>query len=176
MSETTHVETVEQQTNKKRKLPFGHYKVQIRKENMDADKLQTSNKEVCKPPTQEELADSWRPNLPRNARNQPIHHWSVTLAQLPPYLWCKNKKTVQDGKEVYPIIKDGIYYYSVNPTKYDSELKSLYQELMKGYKADKDEIKILLEKLDNQVNGWLIIRAKRFMKDIHNRYFLDLQL
>lgn len=166
------------ESNKKRKLPFGHYKVQVRKGtvNLYEFKLENLDEIICKPPTQEDLADGWRQNLPKSAKNQPIHHWSVTLAQLPPYLWYMYKKDFQDNKEVNPIIKDGIYYYSVNQTKYDNDLKSLYQELMKGYYADKNEIKMLLDKLDNQVNGWLIIRAKKFMKDVYNRYNADLCL
>ncbi len=164
--------------NKKRKLPFGHYKVSVKKgtSNMGTFTLTSTEEVVCKPPTQDELAEGWRQNLPKSARNQPIHHWSVTLAQLPPHLWHKYKKDYQDGKEVYPIIKDGIYYYSVNQTKYDDVLKMLYQELMKGYSADKKEIKTLLDKLENQVNGWLVIRARKFMKDPYDREFIDLEL
>lgn len=166
----------EQKTNKKRKLPFGHFKVQVKNgiSNMGKFVLEGMEEVVCKPLTQEELADGWQMNNPKSSRTQPIHHYSVTLAQLPPHLWRFYRKDFQDGKEVYKIIKAGNYYYSVNETSHDAELIKLYLELMNGYTADNVKIKTLLEKLDKQISGWLINRAHHFLKG--NRYFEDLRL
>lgn len=168
--------TLEQKANKKRKLPFGHFKVQIKKGSSNMDKFVFEGVEevVCKPLTQEELGDGWVMNNPNSSRTQPIHHYSVTLAQLPANQWKKIDRDFQDGKETYKIIKSGNYYYSVNETNYDSEMRALYRELSMGYNANLDRVKMLLGKLPNQINGWLVFRAQQFLKG--NRYFEDLSL
>jgi len=160
MSESQVIEIKE---NKKRKLPFGHFKVMMGK-----------NEEVIKPLTQDEIAEGWQLNLP-SFQSFPVHHWSLTLAQLPPHLWKKLRVEYKDGKDYIPIIKNNIYYYSINATKYDNELKKLYYELQKGYNANIDKIKDLMNSFNNEINGWLITRARKFIKDpIHDRYFVDM--
>jgi hypothetical protein len=159
--ETSNLEVKEY---KKRKLPFGHFKVYTRKEEV-----------IVKPLTQDEIADGWQLNVPKYQPLQPVHHWSVTLSQLPPHLWKKLQIDYKDNKPYIPIIKDGIYYYSINSTKHDNDLKSLYYEMQKGDNANIQTIKELLKNIDNEINGWLIIRAKKFVKDLgRNRYFGDL--
>jgi hypothetical protein len=151
------------------KREFGHYEVIVTKGEKE-------EKEVVKPITQDDIAEGWQATLPKIRKRQPIHHWSVTLAQLPPHLWHKYRIDYdENGKEFYPSIQDGIYRYSVNETKYDLILKQLYAEMMKGYTANNEIIKDLLKSLENQVNGWLIIRAKKYVKEsIYDRYFDDL--
>ena len=154
----------------KRKLPFGHYKV-IFNNALKSDETEME----CKPLTQEEYTDGWNTVLPRIRKHTPIHHWSVTLAQLPPHLWSKHKLSYEGGKAFYPVIRDNIYYYSINETAHDKDLKILYEELSKGFYADKTIIKELLGKLEGQINSWLILRAKKFMKCIReDRYYADL--
>ena len=156
---------------KNKKREFGHYEVVV-------SKGEKEEKEVVKPLTQDEIAEGWQATLPKRRKRQPIHHWSVTLAQLPPHLWTKYRLDYDgNGKGFYPSIQDGIYRYSVNETKYDLILKQLYTEMMKGYTANVEIIKDLLKSLENQVNGWLIIRAKKYVKEsIYDRYFDDLNL
>jgi hypothetical protein len=150
--------------DKKRKLPFGHFKVLFGKEE-----------HVIKPLTQESIAEGWQINIPSFQAYQPVHHWSVTLAQLPPHLWCKLRVEYKDNKKYTPIIKDGIYFYSINATKHDKTLTSLYYELQKGYNADLNIIKELLDDINDEINGWLVIRAKTFLKNSKkDRYFADL--
>ena len=151
-----------ERVEKKRKLPFGHY-MSSQIENLE-----------CKPLNQEDYSEGWRTVLPKPDKSNPIHHWSVTLAQLPPHLWIKYRKSYEDNKPFYPIIKDNIYYYSINESKYDNELKLLYLELMKGTTASRNTIKEILLTLEGQVTGWLIIRAKKFLKETNERYFCDL--
>jgi hypothetical protein len=161
MSESQPVEVKE---NKRRKLPFGHFKVLLGKEE-----------HIIKPLSQEAIAEGWQLNIPSYQAHQPVHHWSVTLAQLPPHLWSKLRVDYKDSKKYIPIIKSGIYYYSINSTKDDEDLKSLYYELQKGYNANVDTIKDLLKNIDQDINGWLIIRAKSFIKETKgNIYFGDL--
>ena len=154
-----------EQVVKKRKLPFGHFKI-----------ITKSGEIECKPNTQDEFADGWYQTLPRLSSGNPIHHWSVTLAQLPPHLWKKYRKEYESNKPFYPVIKDNIYYYSVNETKYDTLLLELYGELSKGLNSDNSKIKELLEKVDGQVTGWLITRAKKFLKTDSEKYCVDLEL
>ena len=177
MSKT--VETIQRKKN----LQFGHYKVKFLKPeedktiNSDSD-LYNQELEAL-PLNQQEFSEGWEQNLPSITKNNPIHHWSVTLAQLPPSLWSKYRVAYEDKKSYTPIIKNDIYYYSVNETKYDNDLKALYRELKKGYNSDDNLIKELLNKLEDEnkksyIHGWLIIRAKNFLKGSEHKYFIDL--
>jgi len=161
---------------KKRKLPFGHYKVIINKGRLSNGQLLIEGNEevVCKPLNQDELAEGWRQHLPKSGLELPIHHWSVTLAQLPAHLWCKLMKDDESKNKSYLIIKDGIYYYSINQTKYDDSLKELFNEISIGYRFDKEKVKNVVDSLENQVNGWLIIRAKKMLKCVYNTYNGDM--
>ena len=156
----------------KNKLQFGHYKVVVKK-----NKKQGEFEEevvVCKPLTQDEITDGWRQVLPTINRTSPIHHWSVTLAQLPPHLWKQYRVSYNDGKKFYPIIKDGIYNYSVNQTNYDLTLVKLYKELKNVKGVDVSTIETYLKELEN-VNGWLINRARKFLtQSREDRYVEDL--
>jgi len=165
---------------KKRKLPFGHYNVSISK-NINGN-IHLENIEI-KPTTQNEFAEGWQPILPRLNSGNPIHHWSVTLAQLPPYLWSKYRIEYEGNKPYNPIIKNNIYYYSVNKTSHDNNLILLYKELAKGIYSDNKIIEDLLLKLEvnedsssSNISGWLIIRAKKFLKNEKYNGDMDLYL
>ena len=161
-----------QSDKKKRKMPFGHYKVSVPVFDGPDKKYSVFD---CKPLSQEDLADGWCAVLPKpkkfrkseesDSKSQPIHHWSVTLAQLPAHLWRDNfYKVDEDGKEYLAVIKDNIYHYSINKTEYDDTIVKLFHELQKGYHADKSAIKTMVDSLEGKVNGWLMIRAKKFLK------------
>jgi len=156
----------DKQPIKKRKLPFGHYKV---------------GEFEIKPITQDEFSDGWKAVLPSIKSGNPIHHWSVTLAQLPPHLWCKRRIEYDGNKQNFKVIKDNIYYYSVNKTAHDANLILLYEELMKGELSDNKVIKELLSKLEvnedsskSNISGWLIIRAKKFLAGKSDKYITDM--
>jgi len=168
------VEQISEETKqvKRRKLPFGHYKVLLKSEEVEV-----------KPITQDEYADGWNANLPSINSGNPIHHWSVTLAQLPPNLWCKYRIEYEGNKPYSPVIKNNIYYYSVNKTSHDKELVMLYKELAKGFNSDNNVIRELLSKLEvnadstkSNISGWLIIRAKKFLKNDKYNGDMDLYL
>ena len=172
MAESTVETTRNTNPERKKKLPFGHYKsIQL---SLNSGSLIETVVE-CKPLNQEEYSEGWRVKLPAANAYNPIHHWSVTLAQLPPHLWKKYRKEYDGGKAYFPVIKDNIYYYSINESKYDSDLKLLYVELMNGRFANKEVIKDILTKLDGQVTGWLTIRAKKFLKQCDEYYNCDLE-
>ena len=158
---------------KKSRLNFGHYKVTVIEcvNAMGIGYTKTGEKElVCKPLTQDEYAEGWHTKLPRpvkgrkGKRSQPVHHWSVSLAQLPSHLWYKYHVDYDDeGNKFYPIIKDNIYYYTVTESDNDKTLFQLKDELEKSFSANKNTIKELLDKLEG-VNGWIITRARKFLK------------
>ena len=158
---------------KKSRLNFGHYKVNCIEgvSNLGLDFTKTGEKElVCKPLTQDEYAEGWQTSLPRpvkghkEKKSQPVHHWSVSLAQLPPHLWSKYHVNYDnDGNKFYPIIKDNIYHYTVSESEHDKILFELKDELEKSFSANKDTVKELLAKLEG-VNGWIITRARKFLK------------
>jgi hypothetical protein len=154
---------------KKNKLPFGHYKVSLTKVSQQGETsctIEGSEEVVCKPLTQDDYANGWQAVLPHTSKHSkhPIHHWSVTLAQLPPHLWSKYRIDVdEDGNKFYPVIRDGIYHYTVTETEHDGILVALLQELQRDHKANKEKVREYVKKLDG-VNGWLIIRAKKFLK------------
>jgi len=155
---------VNSEENIKKKLPFGHYKVRYSKvSELDSNEIDNV---VCKPIGQEDYANSWQVVLPQSSKyyKQPIHHWSVTLAQLPPHLWHKYKKYVnEEGVEYYPVIRDNIYHYTVTKTEYDETLVALRQELQRGYRANKNTVHKYVKEL-NGINSWLVIRALKFLK------------
>ena len=171
MTDVTVERTLNTNSEKKKKLPFGHYKSTHL--SLNGGTLMENHVE-CRPLNQEEYSEGWQVKLPFANKNNPIHHWSVTLAQLPPHLWKKYRQDYDGGKAYFPVIKDNIYYYSINESKHDNDLKLLYIELMKGRGANKEVIKNILSKLDGQVIGWLTIRAKKFLKQSDEYYSSDL--
>ena len=157
------VENNEDQNAKKNKLPFGHYKVRYSELSNNCEGF---SEIVCKPLSQEDYANSWQVVLPRPSKyyKQPIHHWSVTLAQLPPHLWSKYKEVVdEDGRKFYPIIRDNIYHYTVTKTEHDETLRALREELQCGYKANKNIVHKYVKELYG-LNSWLVVRALNFLK------------
>lgn len=174
MLEVHHEQNVkpEQGRQSRKKLQFGHYKVTVKKNQKQGD-FETEEV-VCKPLTQDEITDGWIQVLPTPNRNSPIHHWSVTLAQLPPHLWKQYRVSYNDGKKFYPIIKDGIYNYSVNQTSYDETLIKLYKELKNGFEVNLSNVQKYLDELEN-VSGWLITRSRNVLtQSRHEMYFTDL--
>ena len=167
-----YIENVDEneQKVKREKLPFGHYKVNHRKAFKQSEisyYIQGIEKVICKPLTQDDYANGWRAVIPHSSKNnkQPIHHWSVTLAQLPPHLWYKYIKDMNKYNNTFnSVIRDGIYHYTVTSTEYDETLLALYHEVKRGYSANKDKMREYINKLD-EVNGWLIIRVKKLLKE-----------
>lgn len=158
---------IEQKT-KKEKLPFGHYKVNHIKVSQQSEfsyNIIGNEIVICKPLTQDDYANGWQAIIPRSSKNnkQPIHHWSVTLAQLPPHLWNVYKKDIRKDSELFNrVIHDGIYYYTITPTDYDEILIALYHEIQCNYNLNKDNIREYVKKLDG-LNSWLIIRANKLL-------------
>lgn len=161
-----------QSQNFKRKLPFGHFYVSSGS-SVEGEKPFIE----CGPLTQDELADGWKTVMPKTTivkngehiYKNPIHHWSISLSQLPPHLWRESFIDYDyHGHEYYPVIKNGIYHYSINGSEYDNMIRELYDEIQKPV-FDYVMIKSLVSALEGKVNGWIMVRAKRILnRSIHN--------
>lgn len=168
-----YIENVDEneQQKKREKLPFGHYKVNHTKVSNQIGisyNVEGIEKVICKPLTQDDYANEWKAIIPRSGKNnnQPIHHWSVTCAQLPPHLWNKYILNIRKyDNKVTSVINDGIYHYTVTPTENDEILIALYYELQRELSADKNKIQEYINNL-NGVNSWLIIRANKILKNV----------
>lgn len=120
--------------------------------------------------TQDELADGWKLILPTKRGYSTVHHFSVYLSQLPSYLWPKvNFNTRNTESNYYNKIHDKIYEYSVKKSKHDNDVLRLYRELNK-VSPNKQLIDYLYHSLEvNHVKGWLMIRARNFVKSKSRR-------
>lgn len=141
----------------KRELRLGQFKVVM-------ESSEGKQEHVINYPTQEELADGWRRVLPKRHRKTTVHHFSVFLSQLPPYLWKSLRTTYnREGKEVYAPIKDNIYSYSIRMSDSDDDIKALYKELNKIL-PNKKEVTHLYNKLTtSKVRGWIMHKAEACM-------------
>ena len=168
MSSSNHTEQINNESFQA--LPFGHFR--LRMPQCTFDSMQNANYSndvdiVCKSLTQEDYADGWRTVLPKPRKNkQPVHHWSVTLAQLPPHLWSKIRQPFynSNGEKTYHVIKDKNYYYSVMPSEFDDTLISLYDELQEPFHFNVDRIREHLDELGN-MNSWLVIRGRKIVNN-----------
>lgn len=124
----------------------------------------TTQEYVVDYPTQQELAEGWRPVLPKKSKTQPSHHFSVYLSQLPPYLWkYLHLKYDREGREHYNTVHDNIYSYTVKKTPSDEISFKLFNEVKKII-PDRQKIKSMLIDLEkDHVKGWLIVKAQSLM-------------
>ncbi len=127
--------------------------------------------------TQNELADGWtlvHPTLRSyyktvnengesvNKRVNHSYHFKINLAQLPENLW--HKLHFLNKNSYY--VNDGLYDFTVESTPVDSEIRELYY-LTKQMKSPehKEKVSELLNVLkDNDVYGWVIIRARNMYR------------
>jgi len=164
---TNTVKNKEEQKTKN--LPFGHYKAtysKVSKQSALLCNFEGFEEVVCKPLSQEDYANSWQVVLPRPSKynKQPIHHWSVSLGQLPPHLWSKYHNQVNKyGSKFNSVIYDNIYHYTVSKTDHDNTLVALRKELQRGYNANRNIVYKCVKELDG-INSWLVIRAVKFLK------------
>jgi hypothetical protein len=124
--------------------------------------------------TQNDYADGWRQVVPRAKTfikkfvdledNQQIRHYTnayrmkINLAQLPEYLWHRMKYYNENTKTV----NNGYHYYIIESTSVDDEIRELVNILKVPVQAKyKERVHELLTILkDNDVYGWVVIRAK----------------
>jgi hypothetical protein len=128
--------------------------------------------------TQNDYADGWQQVVPRAKKyvkkftdtegNQLVRNFSnayrmkVNLAQLPEYLWHKMHFYDENTKTV----NNGYHYYIVEATNVDDEIHELANILkypvLPEFKERVHELLTILK--DNDVYGWVVIRAKAMYK------------
>ena len=148
-------------SNQESGLKLGQFRVKI-KTGVTKDDAYVYH--LVNPLTQEEMADGWEIVLPNAMKSSTVHHFSVYLSQLPPYLWRRLKtKHNESSEEYYVTIRDNIYHYSIKSSKYDEQLIMLYNEMMKRNPnfITIAELHLYLER--QKVKGWIMIRAKHLL-------------
>ena len=130
--------------------------------------------------TQNDYADGWQQVVPREKTyvkkfvdsegNQQIRHFSnayrmkINLAQLPEYLWHR----MQYYNETTKTVNNGYHYYIVEATCVDDEIRELVNILKNPPMPEcKERVHELLTILkDNDVYGWVVIRAKSMYRGL----------
>jgi hypothetical protein len=133
---------------------------------------------IVNPLTQKELAEGWQLVVPRvkstqitlsygnkkvkkSKKNYKI--FRINISQLPEHLWNKLYPKYEDGQYSHSVARDNMYLYIVKDTPVDKEIVKLYNYLnYKHYTESKlQDIRNLLNILeDNNINGWIVLRAK----------------
>jgi hypothetical protein len=128
--------------------------------------------------TQNDYADGWQQIVPRvktysktfkdeegNEQTRigtNIYRMKVNLAQLPEHLWHRMKYL----NETHWTVRNGMHYYLVEATPVDKQIRRLVH-LSSFPRMDelKEEVMELLNVLkENDVYGWVVIRAKNLYK------------
>jgi hypothetical protein len=128
--------------------------------------------------TQHDYADGWRQVVPRMRTStkkykdekgfETIRHYSnaykmkINLAQLPLYLW--HRMQYADGDNY--TVRNGMHHYLIEHTNVDSEIRELVNITnMPVCNSMRERVSELLNILkDNDVYGWVVIRAKSMYK------------
>ncbi len=132
--------------------------------------------------TMNELADGWHQIVPQ-AKNyiktfqdenqlktrkvSNIYRLKVNLAQLPPYLWHRMQHYYYNGDATNNFtVRNGMYYYMVEATNVDEEIRELANILKQAHDIKhKQRVYELLNILkDNDIYGWVVIKAKNMYK------------
>jgi hypothetical protein len=149
--------------------------ISVRELNLEYKKITVT------PLSQTELASDWSLVLPRKKNTKIIvekngHnfiknmnnliYFKINLSKLPNELWCKLKPVYEENILSYYIVKDRIFYYIVNSTVVDRDIIELREIINSNWYNKKDRIIELLHSLeDNEINGWIVIKAKKLIRD-----------
>ncbi len=128
--------------------------------------------------TQNDYADGWQQVVPRaktyvkkfvdsegNEQRRVFsnaYRMKINLAQLPEYLWHR----MVYYNETTKTVNNGYHYYIIEATNVDAEIRELASILKNPPLVEhRDRVKELLTILkDNDVYGWVVIRAKSMYK------------
>jgi hypothetical protein len=149
--------TQNQTMNAEQGLRHGQFRIQMK---ASEDNL---IEHVVEHLSQEDLAEGWRLVMPRVYQDSTIHHFSVYLSQLPPHLWKKLRLNRNKHNGEYRTINDGIYQYTVKPSKNDKVIMELYNLVQSNY-PDNSEITRVYRFLEEQrVKGWVMVKARNIL-------------
>ena len=137
--------------------------------------------------SQEDIADGWKIILPskykkykinnndtseESSYNNQIHHFNISLSELPPHLWNKPiiKKYLYsddlDENNCFTII-DKIYVYSINKTEHYEKIYSLHNEFNKYIKNNNYIIDLYNYCYENNIKGWLMIVVNKYISQLN---------
>ena len=137
---------------------FGKFKVKIKKS--DGNKYEEEFTKI----SQEELADDWIQVLPRKNKIKEIHHFSISLAELPHHLWkYLNLTSLFDNNDKNIItINDKIFKYTIQKSEHNIIIYNLYLELK--FNSNTNKILELYNYCkNNKIYGWVTIKAKKYL-------------
>jgi hypothetical protein len=148
---------------------LGNFNININYKNVKGnyDKLSYEIQKI----SQEDIADGWTQKLPTKYKKQQLHHFNITLAELPPHLWSKphiknylySNNVDLDENNCFTI-KDNIYSYSINKCQHYEKIYNLYNELHKPNKNINSIKELYLYCIDNKINGWLINATEKYIE------------
>ena len=142
-------------------LKHGEYKIKLKRLDPDGKIILVDG--LVKPLSQEAIADGWCQNLKH--RKDMIHHFSISLSQLPINLWVRVRRTFTNdkNKDYYKKIKEYNYHYTIKYSPNDEKILELYKHVM-STTPDLVYINELYKDLDEKrVKGWVMIRALKLI-------------
>ena len=115
--------------------------------------------------SQEELADEWIQVLPRKFYAKEIHHFNISLAELPHHLWkfLDLYNLFKTDNDNIITINDKIFKYSIQKSEHNVLIYNLYLELKSKYKDNNKILELYNYCKTNNIRGWLMIKAKKLL-------------
>jgi hypothetical protein len=144
--------------------------------------------------SQEDIADGWQLIIPskykkykinnneqdddnaildKSLYSNEIHHFNISLSELPPHLWNKpiiKKYLYSDDLDENNCftIQDKIYIYSINKTEDYEQIYSLYNEFNKIIKNNNYIINLYNYCYEHKIKGWLMIKVNKYISELNN--------
>ena len=116
--------------------------------------------------SQEELADGWIQVLPRINKINEIHHFNISLAELPPHLWkYLNLTSLLNNDDNIITISDKIFRYSIQKIEHNIIIYNLYLEINSRYGNNNKILELYNYCKNNKIHGWIMIKAKQILSD-----------
>lgn len=114
------------------------------------------------PLTQKELYEGWLQLVPKSNKKSTLHHFSISLCELPSNLWLKIKKF--NNTNLY-IIKNGVYEYSIPKTDIDHIIFDLYDEINKTIPNNNIILNYYNLLKPYNLKGWLIYKVENYLEN-----------
>lgn len=113
----------------------------------------------------EELADGWIQILPRKNTAKEIHHFNISLAELPHHLWkyLDIYTLFNIDNDNIITINDKIFKYSIQKSEHNILIYNLYMELKTIYTDNNKILELYNYCKKNNIRGWLMIKAKKLL-------------
>ena len=115
--------------------------------------------------SQNELAEGWIQKLPKKSKHQPVHHFNISLAELPPYLFKYiSIYSLLNNNIEFINIKNKIFLYSIEKSDHNLMIYNLYLQLNNKYKNNNKILELYNYCKDNDIYGWIMIKTKEYLE------------